>query len=342
LGEGEVKNQDSSSASSWNLRNNGDHQEQAAAEFLGRFFPNYEQFWQPHVAPLTFRDKTQDRVRWVRPGVDPPFRRLASTHYSVFLRLQLARKQLEDPRTFDHIGEFSVFYWNLYASGSDMLHKFIFSSAEILNTFRKGKTSSKKIELRICKDWEDSTLWTDYCNLMEQIGRYRNCSTHNPILILIGANVPKWDRLPKPPEKEDTSGYFKFTDAIDLSAVTQALGDELKFRESYVSTHKLLTAHLQDYAVLLNRVWTHVLKEFEPIGLLKKYKDQQRKTNRIDDEFLRNWEAWIKKNGDPNNRPGAVGTQGPIATTLSQVLSSEPGDPRGLSGPQGFGAKSTW
>lgn len=242
----------------WNLSEHGDNKEQTWGLEIGRLLPNYEVFWGEHVVPLTCRVLNLSNIR-LRPSVSKHFSGLASSHYAVFKHLARSHDILTSSRLSDSGSLVFEFYSHLCAV-QDMVNRFHRATNAILNKYDRAYIPDFKRRL---SRFGDRTLTSDYNNTFDPIGKYRNHAMHDHGAIMVDGKLPKADRL------ED------YDDLVMLSRLLAAPNCEQILNKDFVNADIQGATDLANLESLLDRIWDVILREFQEMKDLEKYRADQ-------------------------------------------------------------------
>lgn len=248
---------------SWTLAADGDSVEREWQSHILPLFPRYEQFWGKHVVPLTLRTVKRDLL-YVKRGIPQELQVLATTHYSVYLRLAAAAECLTAAAGLRRITGVLHLYMDLDAACTDMLSRFLRASKEVLEKY--GSAAPSDLGRRL-GSFGDGTLEDEYAKLINEIGAYRN-ATHDCVVIMVSGMVPRPD-LMKREGGLDTSIYR------NLAELPRLLEDESKTRRDFVDARQLARGHFDELLKILNRIWAGVIRELETVTSLPRYRADQ-------------------------------------------------------------------
>lgn len=251
----------------WNLQEHGDVEERKWWPSIEAHFPKYEVFWREHVVPLTCRIVNPSNI-FMRPGAPDRLRDLGNTNYFVFWHLAGAHENLQ-------AADWSVnlqrrvygLYGHLVSAGQDACRVFLKVTRRILDTY--GPTYIPDLDRRLCR-YGDEDLPTDYRNILEAIKVYRKRLVHLGIFVIIEGMVPRREWL---------------VQYDDLGTVMEILGSanrEQIIAERFVNAGDQCRSHLEELEGVLDRIWTVVLREFEEIADLRRYREDQSRVSDAD------------------------------------------------------------
>lgn len=284
----------------WNLSEHGDNEEQRWGLEIGRLFPNYEVFWREHVVPLTCRVLNPSNIR-LRRSVPRHFSQLATSHYATFLHLARSHSFLAT-FTSPTGPRFLYEFYSHLCSVQDTTNKFHHATNKILDRYDKTYIPELKTRLR---RFGDSHLGCEYDDTFDTVGRYRNHLIHDCGTIMFDRKVPKTDKL------ED------YDDLIILSHLLAAPNRDQILKEDFIDADIQGATDLARLENLLNRIWNVILREFEEMVHLEKYRADQALVTDEDIAFCRSMRFRIS-----SDTPGFSGSEG-LTSGSASIWSEE-------------------
>lgn len=279
----------------WNLREHGDGAERKWWPKIGSNFPSYEVFWREHFVPLTCRVLNPSNIR-LRLSVPRHLSQLATSHYATFLHLARSQSFLA---TFTSPAgpRFIYEFYSHLCSVRDTTNKFHHATNKILD--RYDKTYIPELKTRLSR-FGDSDLGREYDNTFDIIEQYRNHLIHDCGTIMFDGKVPKVDKL----------GVYD--DLVELSHLLAAKNRDQILNEDFVDAHIQSTADLERLENLLDGIWVVILREFEEMEHLEKYRADQALVTDEDIAFCTSMRFRIS-----SDTPGFSGSEGPISGSAS-------------------------
>jgi len=139
----------------------------------------------------------------------------------------------------------------------------------------------------------DSDFAREYDDTFEAIKGYRHYTQHQYEPITVDGKVPKVEKLEA------------YDDLVVLSRLLAEKNRDQILNEDFVDAHIQGTTDLVRLENLLNRIWAVILREFEEMRDLKKYRVAQAKVTEDDIAFCRS--MTLRISGDS---PGLSGSEG--------------------------------
>jgi len=266
----------------WNLSKHGDIEERTWWPKIGPNFPNYEVFWREHIVPLTCRVVCPSNIR-LRPSLAKRFSHLASSHYAVFKHLARSHNILASSR-LSASGSLVYEFYSHLCSVQDMMNRFHSATNTILDKYDRGYVPDLKRRLA---RFGDRTLASDYDDSFDVIAKYRNHAMHDYGGIMFDGKVPKADKL------ED------YDDLVVLSHLLAAPNRDQMLNEDFINADIQGAADLARLENLLDRIWGVILREFEEMEHLEKYRADQAMVTGEDIAFCGSWGSlgWLGTSG---------------------------------------------
>lgn len=251
----------------WRLATHGDSFEREWARHVLDGFPAYEEYWQRHVVPLSFREHEAENY-FIRPSAPAHLVDLANAGYAVYYHVAHCHAYLDqiclrqDRTAFPRPTECLYCFFSHARSGVDALLYFCRATNNALKKYGRPpifevKTVSQwlnPVRLEYSMPAVDGAVCPDtdpYHRLVEQLASYRNLLVHNkPIFLQSG-----W--LPRPEFAAEYAGLTAIgkqaKDPSSLDAKFVPVGDKLvelltllkRFAQSLVL---FATLHLDDLA----------------------------------------------------------------------------------------------
>lgn len=278
---------------SWTLLEHGDGFERQHWPLLRDRWPNYEVLWREFIVPLTGRPRD---IR-LRTGAAPLLEEMCMAHYSIFrhlIRAHLLSESLEKPgnlpRTEDEVffhmsaatemaDRFLVILWKIHRKVEGRALPEPFSLDELLQrasefyhtryakAHRRYLDTGRSVGLQLhhmrqlglalvsVAGAEDPA--NDVWRMADDIRRYRNFLTHNPLVPkLIDKNgVVLLPKLPKLKEYDLWSSAF-------LSETASS---------DYVPACKIVRHNLHTFESRLNQLWTPIIELLEGMSAADAY-----------------------------------------------------------------------
>jgi hypothetical protein len=123
----------------YSIANDGDYYEVQYWGFLKNDFPNYEEFWNRYIIPLTKR--TEGQGIGLKESIDPLLESLAMAHYTVFYHLGVTADL--QARLGQEFSEDILFH---LSSATEMAERLIFILAKLNATLRNAELASQLAE----------------------------------------------------------------------------------------------------------------------------------------------------------------------------------------------------
>lgn len=256
--------------SGFSLARHGDSRQRYWAQKILAHWPHYESFWRAHGVPLSFRVIEEDNY-FLRPDLPEHLEELADTQYAVFFHLaqmhEWARQLGNRPDA-------------KYISASEMLYLFFshaYSMIEATHGFADAVDraalhyggTERFACVRNESGWlvglgdgwgmqADRHKWSE---LVQRIGRYRNCLVHRRPVFLQNAYMPR-------PEYFDTM--------TGLAAIARVAQNPVLLEERYEPARPVLEQLLVDSARVLDVIWLEAGRALEQIDVPRYRADQVR------------------------------------------------------------------
>jgi len=272
----------------WNLSEHGDIEERTWWAEIGPNFPNYEVFWREYIVPLTCRRLNPSNI-FVRPRIPKHLRDLVNSHYSVFLQLSSSYHVLESPDALTTQRGIYDFYSHL-CSVKDMVQRFLRMTNNVFKHY--GSIYIPRRARRLAR-FGDASLEKDYRTALADIKKYRRQSIHDYAPIMIDGKIPKPNRLKK------------YTDLATLAQVLGAPDRDQIISRDFVDAKTRCREDLQRLEKVLDRIWSVVLREFEEMRDLEKYRADQAMVTEDDIAFCKSMTFRIS--GDSPGFSGSAG-----------------------------------
>lgn len=262
------------------LATSGDQFEKKWEGEIVPLVPEYEEFWNDHVVPLTFRDAEEpNRSKYLRPGLKGVFIDYADTSYAAFFHLafcfhwldQIRSHSTEKPYDTNAAlwGSESVYCFYSHAiSAHDAAANFCRSVnrvADYCSSCRVFDVEDDPRKPLFVFGLEGGERLDDLCSLVEEIRSYRNIVVHERIVFLQNGYLPSPERLPKRHEKD------KRWQKAGLAVIGLFARDydkwksDRSFELEFVKACDLVEEQLLEMCARLRPIWRHAKSAFDEL-----------------------------------------------------------------------------
>lgn len=250
-----------------NLQEHGDAEERKWWPSIKPHFPKYEVFWRKHVVPLTCRAVNPSNI-FMRSSVPAHLSDLGNTNYSVFWHLAGAHQHLCSPDWLANLQRHLYgFYGHLVSAGQDGCYGFLKATKRVLEVYGSAPITDRQ---RRFARYGDGDLHSHWQNILEAIKVYRTQLIHLRLFVVVEGMVP---------QREWLARY------VDLTTVMEMLGSpncEQIVGERFVEAGDQCRSDLEELEGVLDRIWAVVLREFEEIADLLRYREDQSRVSNED------------------------------------------------------------
>lgn len=285
------------------LSNSGDGYEQDFWFYINQRLPNYEQFWQKHIIPLTKRIELPfnrpDRIK-PRDSVDKKLIDISEVHYSVFMNLIQAYKRL----THRDLSWFEDFYTHLVSScdlAEDFWLKICLLISECTDT---TLTSNRPISEDECKKQapiyyerykknykyfqenrgmkpimisvpDVDKIIKEFFNGDNSSGKYKNykkfsqkIKEYRNVIIhhpQIGKNIILYGNTNFNIAVELVPKKEKIKEYIHWRQIEDALKDTHKLENDFIQIEKQMESDIKELEIVFNNLWEVILQKMEAL-----------------------------------------------------------------------------